>query len=139
MTDASDTGESSGRDRPSEGGDVIDASARTRPRVHAAETKGPEKIGELSFLSDVPLKLNMVLGEASMPLAEAIALEADSVVKLDKLSGEPVDIFVGNQKLGKGEVIVLHEKLRIRVLEITSPFGEEKGSQARGLGEKREE
>jgi flagellar motor switch protein FliN/FliY len=138
---------------PEQEGEVIDAAARTRPRIHSADAVEPgiesepsataelgtdadlkakteyeKEVEGLNFLSDVPLRLNMVLGETTMSLGEVIALEGDSIVQLDKPSGDPVDIFVENQKLGTGEVIVLHEKLRIRLLEVTSPSREkEKG------------
>lgn len=106
-------------------GEVIDTAARTRPRIHSAASLDTEReIEDLTFLSDVPLRLNMVLGHATMSLGEVIALESNSIVRLDKPSGDPVDIFLENQKLGTGEVIVLHEKLRIRLLEVTSPFRE---------------
>jgi len=107
-------------------GGVIDASARTRPRVHAASpADSTAEVKALEFLGDVPLTLNMVLGKAKMSLGEVIALETDSIVQLDKPSGEPVDIYVGNQRLGSGEVLVLHEKIRIRLLEVSSPSPEE--------------
>ncbi len=109
-------------------GEVIDTSARTRPRIHSADALDTKhEIEELIFLSDVPLRLNMILGEATMSLGEVIALESDSIVQLDKPSGDPVDIFLENQKLGTGEVIVLHERLRIRLLEVTSPFRGKEG------------
>lgn len=120
--------------------EIIDASARTKPRVHGAEAgKTKTAADELSFLGDVPLQLNMVLGEVTMPLGEVISLETDSIVQLNKPSGDPIDIYVENQKLGKGEVIVLHEKLRIRVLEITSPFRESEELRVQGTEEKEEE
>ncbi len=139
--------ENPGGATPEQEGEVIDAAARTRPRIHSADAVEPEMKAEpeaeaeleadagigmeiegLNFLSDVPLRLNMVLGEATMSLGELIALEGDSIVQLDKPSGDPVDIFVEQQRLGTGEVIVLHEKLRIRLLEVTSPSREkEKG------------
>ena len=111
-------------------GEIIDASARTRPRIHDVDAE-PEKVGDLEFLGDVPLKLSMVLGESDMTLGEVIALEADSVVQLGKPSGEPIDIYVENQMLGKGEVIVLHDKVRVRVLEITRPSREKAGQETR--------
>jgi flagellar motor switch protein FliN/FliY len=67
----------------------------------------------------------MVLGKATMSLGEVIALETDSIVQLDKPSGDPVDIYVEDQRLGSGEVLVLHEKIRIRLLEVSSPSAEE--------------
>ncbi len=118
--------------------EVIDASARTRPRVHSSDETESEEAEELEFLADVPLKLNVLIGDASMTLGELMALESESVVQLDKPSGEPVDIYVENQKLGKGEVIVLHEKLRIRVLEITPPSREQGGTKAQAPEEEQQ-
>jgi flagellar motor switch protein FliN/FliY len=89
----------------------------------SAEIKN--EIGELAFLGDVPLHLNMVLGKTTMSLGEVIALKTDSIVQLDKPSGDPVDIYVEDQRLGSGEVLVLHEKIRIRLLEVASPSAEE--------------
>ena len=139
MTDAADYKSDPSGERIPDDAEIIDASARTRPRVHTSEAEKSKAIGELSFLGDIPLRLNMVLGEATMPLGEIIALETDSIVQLDKPSGEPIDIYVENQKLGTGEVIVLHEKLRIRVLEVTSPSRESKKSEAQQLEKQGEE
>lgn len=139
MIDASNTAEGSNVNRPGEGGEVIDAAARTRPRIHSAKEARPKEIEELAFLGDVPLKLNMVLGDARLPLGEVIALETDSIVQLNKPSGDPVDIYVENQKLGTGEVIVIHERLRIRVLEITSPLREQEELEAKEPKEEQEE
>jgi flagellar motor switch protein FliN len=137
------TDEPGGKEAPngaqsSEGRGIIDASARTRPRIHRSDESGPEEAEELSFLSDVPLKLNVLIGDAAMTLGELMALDSDSTVQLDKPSGEPVDIYIENQKLGKGEVIVLHEKLRIRVLEITSPSREQEEIEGQALEEEQQ-
>jgi flagellar motor switch protein FliN/FliY len=127
--------DSPGGATPDKEGEVIDTAARTRPRIHSADAAEPEmEIEALSFLSDVPLRLNMVLGEATMSLGEVIALEGDSIVQLNKPSGDPVDIFLENQKLGTGEVIVLHEKLRIRLLEVTSPSREKEEEKVQDMG-----
>lgn len=120
MTDGKDHGEKPPSKRP-DSGVIIDAAAHRTPRVQGPET-GPKGAAGLDFLSDVPLKLSVVLANTTMPVGEVLALGTDSVVQLDKPSGDPVDIYVGNRRLGKGEVVVLQEKLRIRVLEITPPL-----------------
>ncbi|GAB4333700.1 MAG: hypothetical protein Kow0099_05580 [Candidatus Abyssubacteria bacterium] len=102
-------------------GMIIDAAARKRPRVRSSERDTGKGPAGLEFLADVPLNVSVVLAHTTMPLGEILALGTDSVVQLDKPSGDPVDIYVGNQRLGKGEVIVLQEKLRIRVIELTTP------------------
>ena len=98
---------------------IIDATAQRRSRVHEPEPDRRKGVAGVGFLEDVPLKVNVVLAQTTMPLGEILALGTDSVVQLDKPSGDPVDIYIENQKLGRGEVIVLQEKLRIRVIEIT--------------------
>jgi flagellar motor switch protein FliN/FliY len=112
-------------------GTVINASAGRRPRVHEPVTDRKKEPVGLDFLGDIPLKLNVVLATASMPLGEIVSLEADSIVQLEKPSGDPVDILIEDQPLGKGEVIVLHEKLRVRILEVTPPASLERETRSR--------
>ena len=121
MTDPEHHTESSGEKESSDSGAIIDAAARRRPRLHGAEADHRKEEATLDFLADIPLKMNVVLGGTTMSLGEIIALESDSIVQLDKPSGDPLDVYVGNQRLGTGEVIVLHEKVRIRILEVTPP------------------
>ena len=127
MTDTGNDKESRTAKRSPETGAIIDATAQRRPRVHEPEADRRAGVADVSFCTDVPLKVNVVLAETTMPLGEILGLGADSVVQLDKPSGDPVDIYIENQKLGRGEVIVLQEKLRVRVLEITpiSPASKE--------------
>ena len=135
MTGKEGYDDNSGTGKPQESGSIIDAAAHRRPRIHGSERGRAEEAAELDFLRDVPLQMSIVLGETAMSLGEVIALEAGSVVQLDKLSGDPIDIYVGNQKLGRGEVVVLHEKIRIRMLEITPPSQGWKESKARNMEE----
>jgi flagellar motor switch protein FliN/FliY len=135
MTDKKGSNDSSGAARPRESGSIIDAAAHRRPRVHGPEGARTEEATELDFLRDIPVRVPIILGETTMSLGEVIALEAGSVVQLDKLSGDPIDIYVENQKLGKGEVVVLHEKIRIRLLEITPPSQSWKESKTQNMEE----
>jgi flagellar motor switch protein FliN/FliY len=126
MTDTKDHEEIAPNKEQSDAGVIIDATARRQPRVHEPEPDRRENPEDIDFLSDIPLKLNVVLANTTIPLGDILTLDKDSIVPLDKLSGDPIDIYVENQKLGRGEVIVVHEKLRIRILEITPPFAEQK-------------
>lgn len=103
-------------------GVIIDAASSHKSRLsRAADAAVDDTIVGLEFLSDVNLKISVVLAETKMPVRELLALGTESVVQLNKLSGEPVDLYLEDQRLGKGEVIVLQEKLRIRLLEVTPP------------------
>ena len=102
MTDTGNDREGRSAKEPPKSGAIIDAAAQRRPRVYKPEAKRQTGAADLVFLEDVPLKVNVVLAETTMPLGEILALGADSVVQLDKLSGDPVDIYVERQQLGKG-------------------------------------
>ncbi len=103
-------------------GVVIDATSHRRSRLLQTEIERDKGPADIDFLTDVPLKVNVVLAAATLQVGEILTLGIDSVLQLDKPAGDPVDIYVENQKLGRGEVMVIQEKLRIRVIEITSPF-----------------
>ncbi|MBI5119271.1 FliM/FliN family flagellar motor switch protein [Candidatus Poribacteria bacterium] len=121
MSDANDFKENPKDGKTPERGAIIDATAHRRSRVHGIGAEGAKRADALDFLRDITLKVNVVLAETTMSVGDVLALGADSVVQLDKPSGDPLDIFLEGQRLGKAEVIVLQEKLRIRVLEITPP------------------
>ncbi|NOX25308.1 MAG: flagellar motor switch protein FliN [Deltaproteobacteria bacterium] len=74
----------------------------------------------LDFLLDIPLKVTAELGKTTMIINNMLQLAQGSVVELDKTAGEPVDIYVNEKLLGKGEVIVVNEKFGIRITEIIS-------------------
>ncbi len=74
----------------------------------------------LDFLLDVPLEVTVELGRTDMIINNMLQLTQGSVVELDKAAGEPVEIFVNNKLLGKGEVIVVNERFGVRITEIIS-------------------
>ncbi|MFZ5776199.1 MAG: flagellar motor switch protein FliN [Thermodesulfobacteriota bacterium] len=80
----------------------------------------PSGSQNLDFLLDIPLEVTVELGRTSMIIHKMLQLTQGSVVELDKAAGEPVDIFVNNKLLGKGEVIVVNERFGIRITEIIS-------------------
>ena len=75
----------------------------------------------LELLMDVPLQVTVELGRTQKLVKEVLALGPGSVVELDKLAGEPVDILVNERPIAKGEVVVIDENFGIRVTEILSP------------------
>jgi flagellar motor switch protein FliN/FliY len=77
--------------------------------------------GNIGLLMDVPLKLTVELGRTSRTVKEILALAPGSVVELDKLSGEAVDILVNEKLIAKGEVVVIDENFGVRITEILDP------------------
>lgn len=75
----------------------------------------------LDMLMDIPLKVTVELGRTKRTIKEILELSAGSVIELDKLAGEPVDIHVNEKLMAKGEVVVIDENFGVRVTDILSP------------------
>jgi len=90
-------------------------------RYHLEELIGeggpPEKVS-MSLLRDVTLDLKIELGRTRLNLDEILQLRRGSVVTLDKLAGDPVDIFVNGGLVARGEVLVLNDNFCVRVAEL---------------------
>lgn len=84
-----------------------------------AETKSPQK--DLDFLLDIPLEVSIELGRVKMAIRDLLQLGQGSIIELDKLAGEPLEILVNNKLLARGEVVVVNEKFGIRLTEVISP------------------
>ncbi len=80
----------------------------------AAETNN------LDLLLDIPLSVTVELGRTRQAIKDILNLSAGSIVELDKLAGEPVDILVNNKLIAKGEVVVIDENFGVRVTDIIS-------------------
>lgn len=77
--------------------------------------------GDIGMYSDIPLKLSVFLGKSKMPLKEAMKLAKDSVVELDKMKGDPADIYVNNKLFARGEIVVIDENFGVRITKVIEP------------------
>lgn len=77
----------------------------------------PEKVS-MELLNDVDLDLKIELGRTKMQLEEVLKLRRGSVVALDKLAGDPVDIYVNGRMVARGEVLVLNDNFCVRVAQL---------------------
>jgi flagellar motor switch protein FliN len=87
-----------------------------------------QKPQSLDALRDVELTVQIELGRTRMRLDDVLRLEKGAVVALDRLAGDPVDVFANGQLIARGEVVVLNEKFAVRVTEVVSPLREEQAS-----------
>lgn len=74
----------------------------------------------LDLLLDIPLRVTVELGRTQKMIKEILELSQGSIIELDKLAGEPVDILVNNKLIAKGEVVVIDENFGVRVTDIIS-------------------
>lgn len=73
---------------------------------------------DISFLSEICLPINVELGRSRMKIKEILELGPGSIVQLDKLPDEPVELYIGDKPLAKGEVVVVEERLGVRITEL---------------------
>lgn len=75
----------------------------------------------IDLLLDVPLPITVELGRTSMTIRDILDLGPGSVVELDRVAGEPVDILVNGKLVARGEVVVIDENFGVRVVDIVAP------------------
>ncbi len=75
---------------------------------------------DLDFILELPLTLTVELGRSKILVSELLQLGQGSVVELTKLAGEPMDVFVNNRLIARGEVVVVNEKFGIRLADVVS-------------------
>jgi len=79
----------------------------------------------INLLKDVSLHVRIELGRTQMYVEDVLRLNADSVIELDKAAGDPVDIYVNDRHVARGEVLVLNENFCVRISEIIDGGGAE--------------
>jgi len=79
----------------------------------------------LSFVMDVPVELTIELGRKHVKIGDVLRLGPGSVLELDKANGEPLDVFVNNRLVARGEAVVVGERYGIRLIEVL--VGDEQG------------
>lgn len=131
----------SGGDDPGDSGKTSGAKAEgesagpvIRPAVFEEFTPDPgaqATIGGLDLLMDVPLSVTVELGKARCYVRDILNLTVGSVIELEKLAGDPVDVLVNGKPIAKGEVVVLDENFGVRIQEIVSGTAKPKRERGR--------
>ncbi len=83
------------------------------------------QVSSIDLLRDVELNVKIELGRSRMLVEDVLKLNEGSVVELDKLAGDPVDVFVNERLVARGEVLVLNDNFCVRINEIVSGVKEE--------------
>jgi flagellar motor switch protein FliN/FliY len=89
------------------------------PPVEEKGAAGANK--SIDFLLDIPLQVAVQIGTTRMLIRELLQLGQGSVIELDKLAGEPMEVLVNNKLVARGEVVVVNEKFGIRLTDVVSP------------------
>ncbi len=98
----------------------IEVVGMTSGELPTAES-GSDYQTEMDLVLDIELGVTIELGRTNMLIRDIVKLGPGSVVELDKLSGEPVDLYVNGRKFARGEVVVVDENFAVRITELSSP------------------
>uniref|UniRef100_A0A7C5AMI9 Flagellar motor switch protein FliN n=1 Tax=Desulfobacca acetoxidans TaxID=60893 RepID=A0A7C5AMI9_9BACT len=108
-------------DEPDGSPEAQEKSAALPPKSQAKAPK-EEGLSNLSLLLDIPLEITAELGRTRMIIHDLLQLGQGSVIELNKLAGEPLEILVNHKLIARGEVVVVNEKFGIRLTDIISPL-----------------
>jgi flagellar motor switch protein FliN/FliY len=81
----------------------------------------PEGKPDLDVILDIPVSISMEVGRTSITIRNLLQLNQGSVIELDRLAGEPLDVLVNGTLIAHGEVVVVNEKFGIRMTDVISP------------------
>jgi flagellar motor switch protein FliN/FliY len=82
---------------------------------------GKGESASLDMVLDIPVTISMEIGRSKIPIRNLLQLNQGSVVELDRLAGEPLDVLVNGTLIAHGEVVVVNEKFGIRLTDVISP------------------
>lgn len=99
-----------------------EASAKAAP-MEELRDEGKAMVGndKLDVILDIPVTLSMEVGRTQIPIRNLLQLNQGSVVELDRMAGEPLDVLVNGTLIAHGEVVVVNEKFGIRLTDVMSP------------------
>lgn len=107
--------------------DASDTAMQTQPAEKAGfdsledNSSGSDDDINMDVILDIPVKLSMEIGSTSVNIRSLLQLNQGSVIELDRMAGEPLDVLVNGTLIAHGEVVVVNEKFGIRLTDVVSP------------------
>jgi len=94
------------------------SQVKFEPLVDLSNEAMIDLVSNLEMVRDVPLQVTVELGRVDLPLKQVVQLTDGSVIQLDKIAGEPVDLLVNGRKIARGEVVVIGNNFGIKITQI---------------------
>jgi flagellar motor switch protein FliN/FliY len=107
-------------------GDSDHQDVRAAPMEEFGPDSGSNETGEgfapdMDVIMDIPVTISMEVGNTQIPIRNLLQLNQGSVIELDRLAGEPLDVLVNGTLIAHGEVVMVNEKFGIRLTDVISP------------------
>jgi len=100
-------------------GSVLSGGDAPRPFTSGHNADGSTQ--DINMVLDIPVQLSVELGRTKVPIKHILQLGQGSVVELDALAGEPMDVLVNGYLIAQGEVVVVNDKFGIRLTDVVTP------------------
>lgn len=100
---------------------IAEAEAVSLPSLSDSGVKPASEDVNMDVILDIPVTIQMEIGRTRVNIRNLLQLNQGSVVELDRLAGEPLDVLVNNTLIAHGEVVVVNEKYGIRLTDVISP------------------
>jgi flagellar motor switch protein FliN len=91
------------------------------PRPFSSNADSDAPMSDINRVLDIPVQLSVELGRTKVPIKHILQLGQGSVVELDALAGEPMDVLVNGYLIAQGEVVVVNDKFGIRLTDVVTP------------------
>jgi flagellar motor switch protein FliN/FliY len=105
---------------PADGQGGVLAGEAPRP-FSGGTTSGDGTSNDINMVLDIPVQLSVELGRTKVPIKHILQLGQGSVVELDAMAGEPMDVLVNGYLIAQGEVVVVNDKFGIRLTDVVTP------------------
>ncbi len=118
----------SARPQPEEIKELLDEEGMENETVSEMEDTSPPDVSldmhkerGLEFLYDVPLQISVEVGRSKILLKDLLKMGEGYIIELDKLAGDPLDLYVNSRLIAKGEAVMVGDKFGIRLTDVVSP------------------
>ncbi len=116
--------------------EVTEESVRDSEAQNSVEKLEDQEQGEmnLDFILDIPLELSVELGKTKMLVNDLLQLGQGSIIELNKLAGESLEVYINQKLIARGEVVVVNEKFGVRLTDVITPIDRVKSLAAEDRG-----
>ena len=100
---------------------AVEADTRPPQNSQTVTKEGDPSMKNLEFLLDISLNISVEVGRTQILIKDLLQMQEGGVIELDKLAGEPLDIYVNSRLIAKGDAVLVNDRLGVRLTDVISP------------------
>ncbi len=114
--------ENENRENEENGAGVEESQTQESEVQNSGEEDQEQGEMDLDFILDIPLELSVELGKTKMLVNDLLQLGQGSIIELNKLAGESLEVYINHKLIARGEVVVVNEKFGVRLTDVITPI-----------------